>query len=156
MNLYAKNRYIILVAILLLAAILRLYKLSTVPPSASLDEVSIGYNAYSLYKTGVDEYGSKFPILLRAYDDYRPALYVYFVAFMEMIFGSTLFAVRFPSVLLSLGTVYLSYLVCRELFRKIKNIEEVSLIVALFLSISPWHIYISRLGHEVNAGLFFT
>jgi len=31
--------------------------------------------------------------------------------------------------------------------------ESVGLLAAFLLAISPWHLYLSRLGHEVNAGL---
>lgn len=149
-----------LVVILLLAGFLRLYKLASVPPSPSLDEVSIGYNAYSLLKTGRDEYGTRFPILLRAYDDYRPALYVYFVIPFIKVFGLNPIAVRLPSVFLSLGVVLATYVIAKVFLDK-KPISiggthvDPNAIAMLLIAISPWHIYISRLGHEVNAGLFF-
>lgn len=142
--------------ILIIASFLRLYHLESVPPSPSLDEVSIGYNAYSILKTGKDEYGYFLPILLRAYDDYRPALYVYLVVPFVSVLGLQVFAVRLPSVLLSIGTVIAVYFLGKALFdtEKNKNFATwIGLFAALFLAISPWHIYISRLGHEVNAGL---
>lgn len=139
-----------LLVILTLGMFLRLVWLSSVPPSPSLDEVSIGYNAYSILQTGKDEYGMPFPMLLRAYDDWRPALYVYFVVPFVKLFGLNALAVRLPSVVLSILTVYLTYLLAQKLF----NTTVISLIASLLLAISPWHIYISRLGHEVNLGLF--
>lgn len=141
-----------LFAVIILAIFLRVFNLSSVPPSASLDEVSIGYNAYSILKTGADEYGTKFPILLRSYDDWRPALYVYLVIPFIQFFGLTVEAVRLPSVSLSVLTVLATYFLVRKLFPKNQNI---ALFAAGFLAISPWHIYISRLGHEANAGLAF-
>ena len=138
--------------IILLASFLRLNSLNSVPPSASVDEVSIGYNAYSILQTGKDEYGAKFPIILRAYDDWRPALYVYLVVPFVKLFGLSVFAVRFPSVILSVLTVVATYFLTKELFKNSLKIPEVA---SLLLAISPWHIYISRLGHEVNAGLSF-
>lgn len=135
----------------MLAAFLRFYTLSYVPPSPSLDEVSIGYNAYSILKTGADEYGTKFPLLLRAYDDWRPGLYVYFVIPFIAVFGLTVTAVRLPSVFLSLLTVVMTYVLVKELLKQ-KN-SPVPAVTAAFLAISPWHIYLSRLGHEVNLGL---
>lgn len=143
---------ILLLAVLFLAALFRLYNLASVPPSPSLDEVSIGYNAYSILRTGRDEYGSSFPILLRAYDDWRPALYVYLVAPSEKIFGLNTLAVRLPSVILSLLTVIATYFLVKELFPKYRILP---IATASLLAISPWHIYISRLGHEANAGLAF-
>ena len=180
---------IIFFVIIVLAFFLRFYNLSNVPPSASLDEASIGWNAYSIIKTGEDEYGNKFPLLLRAYDDWRPALYVYLVAPFVQIFNLNVFAVRLPSVILSVLTVVATYFLVKELFRQEvksqsfdklrtkvnpsadgqnsnnqnprRSLEignwklEIPIIAAALLAISPWHIYISRLGHEANAGLAF-
>ena len=151
-----------LLIIFILAAILRLYSLNLVPPSPSLDEVSIGYNAYSILHTGRDEYGSPLPLLLRAYDDWRPALYVYLVVPFIALFGLDVLSVRLPSVILSLLSVFATYFLTLEVLgigklhvlRKELNKERIALLSCFLLAISPWHIYISRLGHEVNLGLF--
>lgn len=144
---------LILVGIIVLSAFFRLYRLSDVPPSPSLDEVSIGYNAYSILTTGKDEYGTLLPMLLRAYDDFRPALYVYLSVPFVWLLGLTVVAVRLPSVLLSLLTVYVTYLIGRDVGKKYLSFERLGEIAAVILAVSPWHIYISRLGHEANIGL---
>lgn len=155
-----KNK-ILIGSIFILAAFLRFFLLDKIPPHPSLDEVSIGYNAYSIAQTGKDEFGNLFPILLRAYDDWRPALYVYLVIPSIKVFGLTPFAVRAPSALLSLFSVLATYFIAKELFattasRKFgKNTNIIALLSMLLLAISPWHVYISRLGHEVNAGISF-
>lgn len=148
---------VIFIIVVLLAIFLRFYNLSSVPPSVSLDEASIGYNAYSILNTGADEYGTKFPLLLRAYDDWRPALYVYLVIPFVKIFGLNVLSVRLPSVILSVLTVIATYFLTIELFKtwSLKSGEILALLVSLFLAVSPWHIYISRLGHEANTGLAF-
>lgn len=143
-------------AVIGVALLLRLLFLDTIPPSPSLDEVSIGYNAYSILQTGRDEYKTPFPLLLRAYDDYRPALYVYAVIPMVWLFGLTAFSVRFSSVLLSVLTVVSVYGIARHVMRSIRMPENAAWIAALMLAVSPWHIYISRLGHEANLGLALT
>lgn len=139
--------------IIVIAAFLRLYNLSGVPPAPSLDEVSIGYNAYSILTTGKDEYGASFPLLLRAYDDYRPALYVYLVIPFVHFLGLTAAAVRLPSVILSLLTVWAAYGIGSLIGKKYSKFAAFSPLPAILLAISPWHIYISRLGHEANLGL---
>lgn len=155
MNNFTKDNYvrILLFLILLITIFFRFYNLASVPPSPSLDEVTTGYNAYSILNTGRDEYGYKFPILLRAYDDYRPAGYVYFVIPFIKLFGLTPLAVRLPSALLSTMEIVLVYFLVK-LFNFGKKQTNIALVSALLLAISPWHIYISRLGHEVNLGLF--
>ncbi len=146
-----------LAIIICIASFLRLYHLSSVPPSSSLDEASIGYNAYSILKTGKDEFGITFPLVLRAYDDYRPALYVYLVIPFVKILGLTILAVRLPSAILSILTVLMTYFLTKYLLylRENNNSEKIALVASFLLAISPWHIYISRLSHEVNAGLAF-
>lgn len=147
----------VLFIILVLASFLRLYLLSSIPPSASLDEVSIGWNAYSILQTGKDEYGYSFPPLLRAYDDYRPALYVYLVAPFVKLFGLNVLSVRLPSIIFSILTVLATYFLIKEIFKrqKILNTQYLALLTSFLFAISPWHIYMSRLGHEVNIGLSF-
>lgn len=145
-----------LIAILILAAFLRLWHLGSVPPSASMDEASIGYNAYSVVKTGVDEYGT-FPLISqRAYDDWRRSTYlllvVPFVAFLNLHVVS----VRLPAAILSVITIWATYrMVYALFFKKTEHAYLFSFLTAFLLAISPWHIYISRLGHESNAYLSF-
>ncbi|OGK48699.1 hypothetical protein A3A55_03145 [Candidatus Roizmanbacteria bacterium RIFCSPLOWO2_01_FULL_40_14] len=158
-------RHAFLFIIVVLALFLRLWQLDSVPPAPSLDEVSIGWNAYSIMKTGSDEYGTPFPLLLRAYDDWRPILYVYLVMPFVWLFGLTAVSVRLPSVILSVLSVVATYFLVKELLRDKMDKKEkvdrkeitnyIALLAAGFVAISPWHIYISRLGHEVNAGTAF-
>lgn len=158
-----KNKVNLLIfgAVIFIAIFFRFYNLSSVPPQPTVDEVALGYNAYSILKTGKDEYGTKFPILLRAYDDWRPALYVYLVIPFVALFDLNVFAVRLPSVILSTFSIISVYFLIRELSKNHKSSiinhksEALSLLSAALLAISPWHIYISRLGHEVNASFSF-
>lgn len=140
------------ICVFILAAFLRFYHIQSVPPSPSLDEVSIGFNAYSLLQSGRDEYGISYPMVLRAYDDYRPGLYVYFVIPFIKLLGLQAVSVRLPSALLSMLSVYLTFAIGSFIGKKIMKTEWLGIISALLLAISPWHIYISRLGHEANLG----
>lgn len=150
--------YLPILLVLFAASVFRIYKLDSVPPSPSLDEVSYGYNAYSIMRTGKDEYGNFLPILMRAYDDYRPALYMYLVIPFINIFGLSSLSVRLPSAIFSVITVYAVYLLSKILFGKtnqfkIGNISiDMALLTMILFAISPWHIYISRLGHEASLG----
>lgn len=149
----------IFITIIFIAAFFRFYQITIVPPHPSLDEVSIGYNAFSILKTGVDEYGTKFPILLRAYDDWRPALYIYLVVPFVKLFGLSIFAVRLPSVIMSILDIVGIFYIARELLVYLKKDKDklfsfFPYVAAFLLVVSPWHIYISRLGHEANLALF--
>jgi 4-amino-4-deoxy-L-arabinose transferase-like glycosyltransferase len=142
--------------VLVLATFLRFWQLAHVPPSTSNDEASIGYNAYSVLQTGADEYGS-FPLISqRAYDDWRRSTYLLMVVPFVSLFGLQSLSIRLPSVILAILTVLSTYHIVLSLFRKHSPLAEQTAIgSAFFLAISPWHIYISRIGHETNAYLSF-
>ena len=150
-----KSKY--LIGIVVLAFILRFFMLGQNPPSLNWDETSIGYNAYSILKTGKDEYGTSFPIEFRSFDDYKPPVYIYLDVLPVAIFGLTEFAVRFPSALFGFLSVIVMLYLVKKLFDK--EDHKLGLIVALFsaffLSISPWHLQFSRAAYEGNVGLFF-
>lgn len=153
---FLHSKHLLLIAIIVIAAALRLYNLDIVPPSASLDESSIGYNAYSVVKTGGDEFGA-FPLVSqRGYDDYRRSTYLLLVAPFVSVLGLNVVAVRLPAVILSILTVWALFGIARLLVRKPEGFSNLfAYLSAFFLAISPWHVYISRIGHESNACLSF-
>jgi 4-amino-4-deoxy-L-arabinose transferase-like glycosyltransferase len=140
---------IILFVIILLASFLRLWQLGVIPPSPDWDEAALGYNAYSILQTGMDEYGEKFPVILKSFGDYKPALYVYLAIPSIALFDLTTLAIRFPSAVFGIITILTTYLFIRVLSKR----EDVALLSAFFLAISPWHIQFSRVAFETNIGL---
>lgn len=154
---------ILLGIIVLFAAFLRLWGISTNPPSLSWDEVSIGYNAYTILNYGTDEHGVRMPIgAFAAYGDYKPSLPVYVTVPFVAVFGLSELAVRLPSALFGIATVLLLYFFVKELFRK--DLYSFSIchlafgipeVASLLLAISPWHIMLSRAGFEANIATFF-
>lgn len=142
----------LLLAIVALAAVLRFYQLGQNPPGLDWDETAHGYNAYSLLKTGRDEYGYKFPLSIRSFDDYKPPLYTYLVIPAVAAFGLNDFAVRFPSALLGTLAVFFTYKMTFELFGN----KPIALLAALFLAISPWHLQFSRVAFETNSAIFWS
>ena len=149
---------IVLVFIVGLALGFRLYNVSDNPPALSWDEVSIGYNAYSILKTGKDEHGRFLPIdTFIAYGDYKPPLAIYITVPFVALFGLNELAVRLPSVIFGTLTVLLTYFLVTELFKHNgqETIINVPLLSAALLAISPWHINLSRAGFEATIALFF-
>lgn len=141
----------ILTGIFLLGLILRIVFLDISPVGFNADEASLGYNAYSLIKTGKDEWGESFPLVFRSFSDYKPGLYVYLTIPFVFIMGLNEFSVRLPSIILGAFAVVLIYFLSKEIFRK----ESVALASAFLLSISPWHIHFSRGAWETNVATFF-
>ena len=91
------RKWLPLILITLLAGLLRFWDLGSMPPSANWDEISHGYNAYSLLQTGQDEWGRSFPLIFRAFGDYKLPLYIYLTVIPVFLFGLNVFAVRFVS-----------------------------------------------------------
>lgn len=150
-----KFQVFLILLILILAAVLRLWKLSEYPTGFNADEAAIGYNAYSLLKTGQDEYGASWPLVFKSFGDYKPGLYFYLVLPFVKIFGLNELAVRLPSAILGILTVLLVYFLVKEIFRDLPFAISYSLFASFLLAISPWHLHFSRGGWEVNTATFF-
>lgn len=151
-----------LVLILSFAFLLRVINLSGFPTGFNADEVAQGYTAYSILKTGHDEWGKFLPINPRSVGDYKLPLYTYLAIPSIAIFGLNEFAVRFPSVLFGTLAVLAVYLLVKEFFKDglrvnnaVVSIEGLSCICALLLAISPWHISLSRGAFEAALTVFF-
>lgn len=99
------NTLFLIITLVLLSSLLRLWQVGNVPPSPDWDEAALGYNAYSILHTGKDEYGQFLPVVLRSFDDYKPALYSYLIIPFILLFGLTIQAVRMPSILFGIVTV---------------------------------------------------
>ncbi len=139
---------IALVAILVLAAILRLYKLGEFPIHLTNDEAGLGYNAYSILQTGRDEHGNLFPVIFKSFGDWKPGLYVYLSVPTIALFGLSEFSVRLPSALMGILAVLYIYKLGSKLFG-----DKVGLFSALSLALLPWHIHFSRGAWEANVAL---
>ena len=146
-----KISLILLISILLIGSFLRIYMLSESPPSLDWDEAAIGYNSYSLYKTGEDEYGFKFPLTLRSFDDYKPALYSYLTIPFIATMGLNEFSVRILSALSGISTILAVFFIAKRLFN-----EKVGLTSSLFIAIEPWAVHFSRVAFEANLALALT
>src|SRR3990167_3514972 len=102
-----KNFLIFLV--FFLAFVLRFYHLNLTPPSLYWDEVSLGYNAYSILKTTRDEHGKLLPLTnFAAFGDYKPPGYIYAAVPAIAVFGLNEFSVRFPSDFFGVLTVIIT------------------------------------------------
>ena len=144
---------ILLFLVIVLAGVLRIWNLGNNPPALTPDEASLGYNAYSILKTGKDEYGKALPIIFKSFGDYKPGLYVYLAVPFVAVFGLSEFAVRLPSALFSILAVFLIYQVTRLLF---PDRPRLGLISAFVLAVTPWSIYFARGAWEVNVALTLT
>jgi 4-amino-4-deoxy-L-arabinose transferase-like glycosyltransferase len=142
---------IFLLIIIFLGLTTRLVRLDYAPPSLSNDEISIAYDAYSVSETGKDEHGNFLPISFQSYNTYKAPLTAYLDILSIKIFGNNEYGARIPSAVLGLGTILFLGLLIWELTKN----KQLALISAFVLTITPWHIFTSRMAWESNVALFF-
>ena len=131
-----------LLLVLVLAAALRLPRLSSNPPGLIPDEAMFTYDAWSILHTGRDQYGEALPLFPRSAARLH-SMYLYATVPSVAVFGLTELGARVPSALAGLLTVAL----LSRLVRRSAGVGA-GLAASALLAISPWHVLISRTGHE--------
>lgn len=141
----------LLIGIFIFSFLIRVVGLEKSPPSLGFDEASLGYNAYSLLKTGKDEYGNFLPLSLRSFNDFKPALYSYLSIPFIYIFGLNATAVRMVSAISGVVSVAVLYF----LIKKFVENKWIGLLFLFVLSNEPWRLHFSRNAFETNLSAAF-
>src|SRR3989338_7724094 len=114
-----------LLVIVIFGGLLRFWGLGENPPGLYWDEASLGWNAYSVLKTGLDEHGRFLPVdTFFAFGDYKPPLYIYAAVPAIWLFGLNEFSVRFPSAVAGTGLIVVAYFLAKELFETRNKKQE--------------------------------
>ena len=111
-----------------------LHRLGEVPPGFFVDESAIGYNAWSLGRTGADEYGTPFPLFFRAFDNYHDPVMVYLLAPVLQLTGLDEAWVRAPSALFQVLASLAFGLLVHEYTRS----PAIALLGAAVFGVLPW------------------
>ncbi len=127
-----------------------LFKFNETPPCMNADEAAFGYNAYSLLKTGADEYGNTLPVRLKSFGDYKMPLYSYLSVPFVATIGLNESGVRALNIVIALLFPLVIYLLIKELFEK----DEIAVIGALVTSVSLGKGIIARHAHEALLAAF--
>lgn len=144
--------------IFVFALILRIFKLGEYPVGFHVDEAKVAWNSYSILKTAMDDRGNIFSLYYNSFGDYRPTGIFYATIPFLILFGKSIFAVRFSSAFFGALTIFPIYLLTNILFKEklIKNTKlNIGHISAFLIAISPWHIEVSRATSEVVISTFF-
>lgn len=131
-----------LACILLVAVLVRTVGITDNPPGFFTDEASIGYNAYTILKHGVDEHGESWPVLFEAFGEFKLPVYIYGTIPFIAVLGLTELAVRLASATFGIATIVTVFLLAGAAFQQ----RAAALAAAFFLAIMPWHIHYSRTG----------
>ena len=135
---------LLLSGIVICGLLSRLISLGSNPLGFFCNEASIGYNAYSIFTTGRDEFGVVFPLFYRAFGEFKNPVELYSTIPSIAIFGLTQFATRLPSAIYGTLAILAIYFLSTELFYTHRYKKIIALLSALFLAISPWGIQMSR------------
>lgn len=150
----------LLIGIVALSFLIRLVGLGQIPRGFTPDEASQAYTAYSINKTGQDEWGRPLPQLsFKSFLDYKAPLQTYLMMPAISVFGLNEFSARLPSAVFGTLAVFAVFLLANQLFPKTsfklagKDIS-VGIVAAFVLAITPWHIQFSRMALEANLTSF--
>lgn len=113
-----KKTLLVLIVIILIASFLRLWRIGEVPISLMGDELDLGYQAYSILKTGRDYSGNPWPIHFQSLAEWRTPLYLYSAVPTVALFGISPLGVRLPAAIFGVLGVLFFYLLVKELFPK--------------------------------------
>lgn len=153
LNLKRWNKANISLAFVLgVALFLRVWDLGGNPPHLRNDEAALGYNAYSILKTGRDEHGELLPLVFKSFGDWKQGLYVYLTLPFIASFGLNEFSVRLPSAISGVIAVWLIYKVVLLMFLD----KRLAFISSVVVALSPLSIVFSRGAWEVNVSLTLT
>ncbi|MBP7774841.1 glycosyltransferase family 39 protein [Candidatus Woesebacteria bacterium] len=139
------------VAVVLLFSVFRFSFLADVPSGFFVDESSIGYNAWSILHSGLDEHGAAFPLYFKAFGDYKNPLFVYSVVPLLALFGDSITSVRLASALWGAGALIVFFFLLRKMGFSRFGIWG----AGLLLVTSPWFVQLSRVAFEVASVPFF-
>jgi len=144
---------ILLIIFVFLSLFLNVVYSNSTPPCLNADEAAFGYNAYSIIKTGKDEYGQLLPLRFKSFGDYKMPLYSYLSIPFIALFGLNDFGVRALNLFASAFFPIVVYFLSKELF----NDKRISLIAAFLTSISLGLHIVGRQAHEAYiTALFIT
>ena len=142
-----KRIYLYLFIIFFLGFVFRFWELGRFPIGIHRDEAFLGYNAFSILKTGKDISNNFLPIHIESFL-FSPAGYSYISIPFISIFGLNAFSARAASAFFGSATVVALFFLVKILFQKSRYATLCALLASFTLAISPWHINLSRTATE--------
>ena len=138
-----KTETVILIAILIIAACVRLYDLDSLPFGVWYDEAVNGLEAQRI----LDD-PSYQPIYMQPTNS--PAHFMLLISFSFKLFGIGIFPLRVVSAVFGMAMVIAAYLFGREFFDR-----RLALVLAFLIAISRWGVNFSRIGMYCITTPFF-
>ncbi len=140
-----KDSKLIAFIIIAIGVLVRVINFGKMPLGFNQDEAFAAYEAFSLINYGVDSAGNPFPTYFVSWGSGMNVLESYLAIPFMLIFGYSEVAFRLPSLISAIITLPVFWLLLKRLFN-----NTVAIIGLFILSISPWHIMLSRWALESN------
>lgn len=148
--------WFVFIGIVLVACVLRFYRLGQVPVSLYWDEMAMYVDVKSVLQSGQDMFGRPwYQIIYPSYGDFKLPVYIWSAILSARIFGLSEWSFRLPSALAGVGTVVVAGFLARELFQSLVPKKAMQVVAMLVVACSPWSILFSRTGFEGHLGQFF-
>jgi len=149
----SKKLLVVIILICLISFFFSYFKKTEAPPCINTDEAAVTYNAYSILKTGRDEYGKLLPLRFQSFGDFKMPLQFYLSIPAVVMFGLSDFSVRLTNSLIALVFPLAVYFLAFELFSK----KRIALLASFLSATSFGILMLSRQQHEgYTAGLLIT
>src|SRR5581483_10898303 len=100
---------LLLFLIFFAALLIRTIDLTNLPQGFHVDEAKVGWNAYSILKTGADDWGHHFALHYNTFGDWRPTGIFYLSIPAIQLLGLSVFSVRLTGALFGVGCVIAIY-----------------------------------------------
>ncbi|MBC7234725.1 MAG: glycosyltransferase family 39 protein [Chloroflexi bacterium] len=136
-GLLLERRHLALLGIMAIGAFYRLHKIGTIPQEMGCDLPHIYNNIRLLLR-------SEFLIFFPSHPG-REGLFFYLATPLAKTFGLSHTTIKVASALVGVLTLPTIYLLGKELYN-----HEVGLYAALFLSVSHWHVILTRIGFRLS------
>jgi 4-amino-4-deoxy-L-arabinose transferase-like glycosyltransferase len=132
-------------AILLAGALLRFLCLGSLPPGLNQDEASIGFDAWSLLRSGMDRNGDAWPVLFVSWGSGQNVLYAYLSIPFLAIFGLSAASLRLCAAFWGSVSLLAFWLLARRSLGR-----GFGLLALALIALNPWHLMMNRWALESN------
>ncbi len=126
---------------------MRFLGLGRVNPGFFVDESSIALNALSIFGSGVDEFGTPYPLYFRAFGEYKNPIFIYSLVPIFSLFEPSIQSTRFAAAFWGVAASSLLTLLSWWQYRN----KALSLIILAASLLFPWWFQLSRVAFEVAA-----
>lgn len=141
--------------LLVLASVIfvHFWQLDSIPTGLTLDESFQGITAISLLNERQDMDQIKWPLFLRGFNDYRGAIFTYFIAGIFGLFYPSIYFLRAASATSFCLSLVFFIITIWCFFKNLNQISKYLVLIfgAIAFGFLPWLFTFSRLSYEVNA-----